>query len=147
MSKLYELRAALKAHLVANAGWTEDAIIVKRQTDLWNDIAVAVETAANGACLVIGIAEGRNPDPDGKLIMELTLPVTTICSITLTEGATPEEDLWETMVKAVHGTSLHPTRHSRYEFQFVSFKDDIELGDGTPQWLARQTIFKVRQNF
>jgi hypothetical protein len=147
MSKLYDLRAALKAHLVANAGWDPEAIIIKRQTDIWNDVAIAIETAKNNLCMVIGVAQGRNPDPDGKLIMDLTVPVTILATITLEEGATPEEDVWEQMVLAVHGTSLHPTGHCRFEFQFESFADDIELGDGRPQWIARQTVFKVRQNF
>ena len=147
MSKLHDLRTALKAHLVAQAGWAPGDIILQRQGDLWNEIATAMSTAVNGACLVIQSAKGRNPDPDGKLVMELTMRVTLICAEQLQEGQTPEEELWETMVLAVHGKSFHPSGNCIYEFQCMEFDDDVQLADGAGNWLARETVFRVRQNF
>jgi hypothetical protein len=146
VSKLYDLRSALKAHLVDEELFAEDSIIIKRQTDIWNDIAVAIASTVNSVAVVIGVAEGSSADDD-ELVMELTVPVTILCPPSLEEGALPEEDLWEAMVKAVHGFVVHPSEHCQWEFKFRNFSDDVELGDNAAQWLARQTVFRVRQNF
>lgn len=146
MSKLYDLRTALKTHLVDEGLFDEPAIIIKRQTDIWNDIAVAIASTEHSVAVVIGVAEGSSADDD-ELVMDLTVPVTILCAPSLEEGAVPEEDLWEDMVKAVHGFVVHPSGHCQYEFKFRGFSDDVELGDNAAQWLARQTVFRVKQNF
>ncbi len=142
MSQLYDLRAALAAAIVtADIGWTADTILLKRQTDLGNDIATALSTAAHGAVLHIGIAEG-SATAKHRLGVELTLPLTIVCLPQVEEGATPEEDLWEALVRFVSGLILPGDAHCYSEFRFKSFSDaDLTLDGGTA-YLARQTVFE-----
>lgn len=141
MSKLYDMRRALADSIIAaNIGWTEETIILKRQTDLWNDVATAMATAVNGAVLHIGIVEGSAKEGYG-LMMDLTVPLTIICSPVVDAEATPEEDLWEALITFVQGHTLTSEDHCMYEFQFKSFSDSDLEADGGTRYLARQTIF------
>jgi hypothetical protein len=154
MSSIYDLRVAIRDALVAEGIWKAEDIILKRQTDIWNDIAVAISNSMNGAALVIGVAEGVDSRSDSQqsrdkqLIQELTIPITTICEIQLTKGATPEEDLWERTTLFLNGwvPPLDYTRgrHSDYRLRYQRFSDDVEMGDGQQSWLARQTIFQTK---
>jgi hypothetical protein len=140
MSKLYDLRQALgNAIIAANLGWSQNTIILKRQTDLWNDVATSIEVSQNGAVLHIGTAEGTATEDDG-LEMEVTVPITILCLPELVEGATPEEDLWEALVLFVHDLRLDNLHHS-YRFRFKSFSDLEIEADGGTGYLGRQSIF------
>lgn len=141
MSKLFDMRRALAdAIIAADIGWTEDGIILKRQTDLWNDVASAMATAENDAVLHIGIAEGSAKEGYG-LLLDLTVPLTIICAPVTQEGAVPEEDLWEALVKFVHGLKLQADDHCMHAFTLKSFSDSDLEADGGTRYLARQTIF------
>ncbi len=141
MSQLYDLRAALAASIItADIGFTADSIILKRQTDLWNDVATALAVNAAGVVLHIGIAEGAASEPDG-LEMDLTLPLTILCLPQVVEDATPEEDLWEALVRHVHDLRLSAAEPYAWRFRFKSFSDiEIQADHGTG-YLGRQTVF------
>jgi len=143
MSKLYDIRRDLAAS-IADAGIVPaDAIVIKRQTDLWNDVALAVDAATDSICLVIGIATGEATG-DADLEMEVTVPLTLLVPPALEEGAAPEEDVWEALVKHVHGLLLNPADHYNYRFRFKSWADaDQEANDGTA-YLGRQTVFAYK---
>jgi hypothetical protein len=141
MSQLYDIRAALAASIIqADIGWKESDIILKRQTDLWNDVATALAGSDTGAVLHIGVAEGDSTDDDG-LEMNVTVPLTILCPPQLNEGATPEEDLWEALVLHVHDLRLG-NDHFAYRFRFKSFTDVEIEADGGTGYLGRQTVFQ-----
>lgn len=143
MSKLYDMREALAASIIAaDIGWTADTVLIKRQTDLWNDVATAMAASSSGAVLHIGVAEGSSAEDDG-LEMEVTVPLTILCLPQCEAGAIPEEDLWEDLVRHVHDLRLGTLPHS-YRFRFRSFSDlEIEADRGTG-YLGRQTVFVRR---
>jgi hypothetical protein len=141
MSQLYDMREALAASIIAaDIGWTAADIILKRQTDLWNDVATALAGSETGAVLHIGVAEGDSTEEDG-LEMNVTVPLTILCPPNLTEGATPEEDLWEALVTHVHDLRLGSDSFA-YRFRFKSFTDVEIEADGGTGYLGRQTIFQ-----
>lgn len=141
MSKLYDMRRALAASIItANIGWRDETILYKRQSDLWNDVAVALNGSPHGAILHIGVAEGQSTE-ENSLEMEVTLPLTILCLPQVLPGATPEEDLWEALVSHVHDLRLAANDPFAYRFRFKSFSDlEIEAGGGS-QYLGRQTNF------
>jgi len=141
MSKLYDLRAQLKLDIIAaNIGWVDDTIIIKRQTDLWNDIGTAIGSAKHGAVLHIGVASGTSTD-DHELEMELTLPFTILCEPQVIEDQIPEEDLWEDLLKFLQGKAMEDSDSCLTGFRFKSFTDsELETPSGY-KYLARQTIF------
>jgi len=143
MSKLYDLRADLAASIIAaNIGFSADNIILKRQTDLWNDVATALAGLGNGLVLHIGIAEGASTEPD-SLEMELTIPLTILCLPQVAEDATPEEDVWQALVEHVHGLRMAGDPYA-WRFRFKSFSDlEIQADHGTG-YLGRQTTFNKR---
>jgi hypothetical protein len=143
MSKLYDMRQALADSIIAaGIGWTADTVLIKRQTDLWNDVATSIASSKSGAVLHIGVAEGDSQGAD-DLEMEVSVPLTILCLPQCEEGATPEEDLWEAMVKHVHDLRLG-TDHHAYRFKFKSFSDLEIEADGGTGYLGRQTIFTRR---
>lgn len=140
MSRLYDIREALAASIVAaDIGWAADSIIIKRQTDLWNDVATVVATNKHGAALFIGVAEGTRTD-ERSLEMELTVPLTILVLPQTLEGATPEEDLWEALVEHVDDLTLGQDHYS-LRFRFKSFTDVEIRADGGTEYLGRQTVF------
>ena len=144
MSKLYDLREALKAQIVAaNLGWTDDTVLIKRQGSFWNQVATAIGAAKNGAVLHIGIATGK-PIGDETLEMELSIPLTIVCKPQVSKDAVPEEDLWEALLLFVHDLKLSEDDHCSYRMIFDGFTDlDIEAAGGT-SYLGRMTTFKRR---
>jgi len=144
MSKMYDLRAALKtAILAANIGWEDETVLIKRQGSFWNDVATAISSAKHGAVLHIGIASGK-PTEEESLEMELSLPVTIIAEPQVDDAAKPEEDLWEALVTAVHDLRLPGTGFYKDRLIFDGFQDIDILADGGTAYLGRQTIFKCR---
>lgn len=141
MSQLFDMRSALADSIVqANIGWKECDIILKRQTDLWNDVATALAASNTGSVLHIGVAEGDSTEDDG-LEMNVTVPLTILCPPQLADGATPEEDLWEALVKHVHDLRLGSDPFA-YRFRFKSFSDVEIEADGGTGYLGRQTVFQ-----
>jgi hypothetical protein len=141
VSKLYDLREALAASIVtADIGWAAGDIILRRQTDLWNDVATAIAGSKNGAVLHIGVAEGDSTEEDG-LEMNVTVPLTILCLPQVLQDAAPEEDLWEALVKHVHDLRLSADSFY-YRFRFKSFSDVEIEADGGTGYLGRQTVFQ-----
>lgn len=140
MSKLYDIRADLAASIIAaNIGFTADNIIIKRQVDLWNDVASSIAASKDGIVLHIGVAEGSSLE-DEELEIQASMPLTILCLPQVDEDATPEEDVWEALVLHVHGLRLGADHWAR-RFIFKSFSDiEIEADGGSP-YLGRQTIF------
>jgi hypothetical protein len=145
MSRLFQLRQDLAAAIIAAMPtvFSADNVILKRQGDLWNDIATAVAASASGMALHIGIAEGASTEDDG-LEMEITVPLTLLCPPEVVAGATPEEDVWETLVAAVHDMRLNPADPYAYRFRFKSFSDIEVPADRGTAYLGRQTVFTRR---
>ena len=140
MSKLYDFRSDLAAAIVAaDIGWTADTIIILRQGDLWNAVATAIETSANGAVLHIGIAEGTASEEAG-LELDISVPLTILCLPQVEEDAKPEEDLWEALVQFVHGLQLNGEPYA-YRLRCKSFSDIEVKTDGGTGYLGRQTNF------
>lgn len=141
MSKLYDLRQELADSIIAaDIGFTDDNVILRRQTDVWNDLATAIAASRDGMALHIGVAEGQASEEDG-LEMELSLTLTIVCRFQTAADATPEEDVWEALVSHVHDLRLSPTDSYAERFRFRSFAD-VELdSDRGPEWLGRQTVF------
>lgn len=156
MSTLFDLRKSYQAALVASGLWNEEAIIIKRQTDIWNDIAFAMEATKNGCVLVIGVAAGRKNkgqgSGNGKLDLQLTMPFTIFCAPVIDESdenaPPPEEDIWENTIGFLDGYAGNDPsgrrKHSMYELSFEDFSDDVEIADGQPHYLARQSVFSVK---
>lgn len=142
MSKLFESRQELATAIAAaDIGFNADNIIIKRQGDLWNDIATSISASKDGVVLHIGTASGSSTEEDG-LEMDIILPITIIATTQLVDGARPEEELWEDLM-----TFLHDYRFANkpfaYRLKFQSFEDlEIEADDGT-EYLGRRTNFKT----
>lgn len=144
MSKLYDLRAALKTQIIAaNIGWVDATVIIRRQGSFWNNVATAINSAKHGAVLHIGIASGEPAEPE-SLEIDLTIPLTIICKTQVSKTARPEEDLWEDLVTFVHDLRVTVPDAYTYRMTFAGFTDiDIEA-DGGSSYLGRQTLFKRR---
>jgi len=141
MSKLYDLRADLAASIIAaNIGFTAKNIILKRQTDLWNDVATTLAIDDLGIVLHIGIAEGAASEPD-SLEVDLTIPLTILCLPQVVEGSDPEEDVWQALVQHVHDLRLSDSEPYSGRFKFKSFSDIEIQADAGTGYLGRQTVF------
>lgn len=148
MSALYSLRKAVRTALIDSGLWTKPEILIKRRTDIWNDVAVATETSEGGQCLVVGIAKGvpsRVQQEGSKMvIMEVTIPITMIelPNVDPTEpdddAVTDEETRWEATVLALQGNPLGRSA-LHYQLDFDGF-EDVEDDD----YVIRQTVFKTR---
>jgi hypothetical protein len=144
MSKLYDIREALAESIAAAGIFRREEIIIVRQADLFNEIATALSTASNGVCLHIGVAEGK-PLGDEEIDYDTAVPLTIICPPELPpQDATPEEDLWEALVKHVNGLRLKPTDHVSYRFRYGPFQDIEVKDDNGSEYLGRQTVFTYR---
>lgn len=146
MSRLYSLRRQIRDVLLAD-GWEANEVIIRRRTDIWNDIAVATGASKHGQCLVIGVAKGTKLGPDRpgtrKIVMEITVPVTLIELPTVDpaqpeDGDADEDDRWEAMCLLLQGESLGRSA-LHYELDFDGF-EDVE----DDEYVIRQTTFKTR---
>lgn len=147
MSGLYNIRREIKNVLIGSGLWTADEILIKRRTDIWNDIAVAAQASKTGQCLVIGVAKGApvaSQKPGSKLLrMELTIPITLVELPTVDPeqplaGESDEDDRWEATALLLQGESLGRSA-LHYELDFDGF-EDVEDED----YVIRQTTFKTR---
>lgn len=144
MSKGLNKRQALKDAIVAaNIGWVADSIIVKRQTDLWNDIsaAIACRKTSHRCALHIGAPEGKRADEE-ELEIDLTMTLTIVASPVVVRDATPEEDLWEDLVKFVDNLTLGTNTPERYRLRYQSHQD-VDLDNDGISYLGRQTVFTM----
>ena len=143
MSKLYDMRQSLATSIIAaSIGWTHQTVLIRRQSDFWNDVAGALAASRNGAVLHIGIAEGTSLDEE-ELEMEVTVPLTILCVPQVISGGRPEEDLWEDLVRHVSGLRMGDDLHA-HRLRFKSFSDIEVQADGGTEYLGRQTIFQKR---
>lgn len=148
MSGLYSLRRAIRTLLLADGLWAEGEVLIKRRTDIWNDVSIATEASKSGQCLVIGVAKGTPVSSQRKgskqLVMEITIPITMIelPNIDPEEPAddaeTDEDSRWEAMVMRLQGESLGRSA-LHYELDFDGFEDVDDK-----EYVIRQTVFKTR---
>lgn len=147
MSQLYDIRKAVKSLLLHDELWMPDEVIIKRRTNIWNDVAVATAASRAGQCLVVGVAKGTTSNKQNarskRLLMNVTLPVTLIELPTVSDaepvpGALTDEDTrWEATVMRLLGSPLGRSAE-HYELTFDSF-EDVE----DEEYVIRQTVFKT----
>ncbi|MEM1083223.1 MAG: hypothetical protein AAGI48_03805 [Verrucomicrobiota bacterium] len=102
MSKWLDRADLLKAHLEGVAGLSEIPVEVDRQKDINSVIAGAI-AEASGACITILWTGGGNPDPKSNdLRMGGRFTVTVNGLEILREGATPLDEIAETVAEAMH---------------------------------------------
>ncbi len=139
----YQLRKAVKALIVDSGLMSGGQVIIRRRTNIWNDIATAIESQRDGQCLVIGTAKGdplRNPgDKSNVARMDLTIPV----SLVETPRTDPEEDeeedlLWQRILAVLQGETLGRSDTGNWALRFDGFDDAEAKG-----YVIRQTIFKT----
>jgi hypothetical protein len=129
-------------------------VLIKRRTDLWNAVSVAVAASQSGQCIVVGVAKG-SPDKSQRkgskqLMMEVTIPLTLIelPSVHHEEEwrtvmdfgiPTPDEDSrWEaTLMRLLDSPLGRSAEH--YGLEFDGFE---EIND--EEYVIRQTTFKTR---
>ena len=147
MSKLYDIREAVKSLLLQGGLWEADEVLIKRRTAIWNDVAVAVGASKHGQCLVVGVAKGtpfgQQNARSKRLLMNITLPVTLVELPTVSDEepsdyATSDEDTrWEETVMRLLGDPLGRSAE-HYELVFDGF-EDVE----DEEYVIRQTTFKT----
>lgn len=147
MSKLYDIRKAVKSLLLQGDLWTDGEVIIKRRSAVWNDVSVATQASKCGQCLVVGVAKGN---PSGKqnarskrLLMDIIIPITLIELPTVNDDepsdydTTDEDTRWEATVMRLLGDPLGRSE-DHYELTFDGFED---LDD--KEYVIRQTTFKT----
>lgn len=142
MSALYQIRKEIKALLLQGGLWSDGEVLIKRRSDVWNDIAIAAAASDAGQCVVVGVAKGV-PDKgqvtgSQQLKINVTIPVTLIELPDRNDEAGEEEDVrWEATVMRLLGSPLGRSE-VHYSLEFESF-DDVDDSD----YVIRQTVFKT----
>jgi len=146
MSKLYDLRVAIKTAIVAeDLGLAEDDIIIARQADIFTEIEQRVSAATNGVVLVISAAKKTNEAPKlekprWKVTLKLTLWVRPIWD---TENK-PEEDISELLDNFIAQLDLTNNSPSKCQ-KAIEVMESNEIPD--PDYLVRElTIQTLIQN-
>lgn len=143
ISTLLGLRKWLRDSIVAaGLGLAEDAILLHRQGDFWNDVAMAINTAENRVCLKIEHPQGRNTDQSGaRLDLNLTITLTLLCEPETDADAVPEEPIFEALMHHIHGLKIPsgPGRPCVFHFLVEGFGEMDVSG-----YLARQIIVAKR---
>jgi hypothetical protein len=146
MSKIYQVRKVIREILTVDGLWHADEVLIKRRTDIWNDVAVACAASARGQCLVIGVAKGRSltKTQGGKrLRIELTIPVTLLETpnvdpeVDESDPEVDEDTRWEAMVMRLQESPLGRSA-LHYSLQLEDF-EDVEDDD----YVIRQAVFKT----
>jgi hypothetical protein len=147
MSNLYKIRRDIRDLLVEESLWESDEILIKRRSNIWNDVAVACGASARGQCLVVGVAKGRRIGTSGRrgaktIRLEVTIPITLlelpdVESTQPEEGEPDEDDRWEETVMRLDGDALG---RSPLHFQ-LDLEDFEDVEDD--EYVIRQTIFKT----
>jgi hypothetical protein len=147
MSNLYKLRRDIRDLLVEDCLWDREEILIKRRTDIWNDVAVACAASARGQCLVVGVAKGRRVGTSGRrgvktIRLEVTIPLTLMelpntAPEQAEEGEPDEDDRWEATMTRLDGD---PLGRSPLHFQ-LDLEDFEDVED--EEYVIRQTIFKT----
>ena len=148
MSGLYQLRKEIRTLLLQDGLWSNDEVIIKRRTNLWNTVATAIGASEAGQCIVVGVAKGSPHSTQRKgsknLIMEVTIPITLV----ELPGVDPEEyqapdgsdedSRWEDTVMRLLGEPLGRSAET-YELDFDGFEDLVD-----EEYVIRQTTFKTK---
>jgi hypothetical protein len=144
VSKLLQLRQFLRTAIAAaDIGFPADSIIIRRQSDIWNDVATAIAASENGAILHIGVADGQNSETAG-LELECDIPITILALPQIQPDQFPEELLWENLIKLVHGLKPQNDLPWLYRFRMTRWTDmDLQADEGTT-YLGRMTVFTAR---
>jgi hypothetical protein len=144
VAKLLQVRQFLRTHIAAaDIGFSEDSIIIRRQSDLWNEVATAIAASENGAILHIGVADGTNSESAG-LELEADIPITILALPQIQPDQFPEELLWEDLIKTVQGLKPSAGLPWLYRFRMTRWTDmDLAADDGTT-YLGRMTVFTAR---
>ena len=147
MSKLYDIRQAVKSLLLQGGLWEDGEVLIKRRTQIWNDVAVATGASNHGQCLVVGVAKGNSSNKQNarskRLLMDITIPVTLIELPTVSDeepsdyATTDEDTRWEETVMRLLGDPLGRSAE-HYELTFDGFE---EVDD--EDYVIRQTTFKT----
>lgn len=142
MSGLYQIRTAIRDLLIQDGLWDSSEVIVKRRSNIWNDVAVATNNSASGQCLVVGVAKGSadkgQKSHSQQLLMEITVPLTLVELPSVSPDEDPSEDeRWEATVMRLLGSPLGRSP-IHYELVFDGFAD-VEDED----YVIRQTTFKT----
>lgn len=140
---LLGLRKWLRDSIVAaDLGLAKPDILLHRQGDLWNDIAVAISNAENGVCLKIEDPQGRNRDETGsRLDFSLTITATLLCEPNTDPDAVPAEPIFERLMHHIHGLGIPsgPGLPCGFRFLTQGFGEMEVKG-----YLARQIIIAKR---
>jgi hypothetical protein len=147
MSQLYSIRRNIRDLIVDSEQFELDEILIKRRTNIWNDVAVAAAASTHGQCLVIGVAEGKkdgNARPrKGMIKLEVSIPITLIELPTITPEQPEaededEDDRWEALCLLLQGDSLgRGDQHFWLDMDsFTDVEDD--------EYIIRQAVFKTR---
>ena len=147
MSKLYDIRKAVKSLLLQGGLWEEGEVIIKRRTQIWNDVAVAAAASKCGQCLVVGVAKGSASNKQNarskRLLMDISIPITLIELPSVSDeepsdyATTDEDTRWEETVLRLLGDPLGRSP-DHYELTFDGFE---EVDDD--EYVIRQTTFKT----
>ena len=142
MSGLYSLRDEIRQLLLRDGLWAGGEVLIKRRTDIWNDVAVAAAASAAGQCVVVGTAKGTPQKSQSKeskrILMEVTIPVTLIeLPRTGPEEDPTEDQRWEATVLRLQGSPLGRP-DMIYNLLFDGFE---EVED--KEYVIRQTTFKT----
>lgn len=136
---LGDFRAAVKGTLVGRAAeLTEASIIIQRGPNILTQIEEAAALDGGGVVVTIAARRGRNPDPDGPLILDTSL-VISLWILTDYFPADPEveERLFEAIACALHGKRLH-LPHCYYELAVTDWAEE----SGKHYWVR---ALKIRQ--
>lgn len=147
MSAIFDLRNAAKTLLLVDDLWTADEIIIKRRTDIWNDVATSIECSKSGQCLVIGLFAGSASNKQRKGSSMLMMDVTLAFSLVerhqladpneLTDGSDEDSRFEETLLR-LQGSALGRNATLAYSLEFDGFAEQED-----EQYLIRQATYKT----
>lgn len=147
MSQLYDIRKAVKSLLLQDGLWGKDEVLIKRRTQIWNDVSVACQASEHGQCLVVGVAKGTTSNKQNarskRLLMDIIIPITLIELPTVSDeepsdyATTDEDTRWEETVMRLLGDPLGRSAE-HYELTFDGFEDVDD-----DEYVIRQTTFKT----
>lgn len=146
MSKFYDVREWIRDTLIAaELGWTTDTILIKRQGgNIWNQVATAMAIAKHNCVLQIECPSGENTE-EADLELNVTIQLNLLAAGEILPGTLPEEDIWQAMVKRLHGAKREPSHGWTYRLKLRRFADmEAESDDGGATYLCRQTFFEYR---
>lgn len=146
MSAVFDLRDAVKNLLLGENLWSADEVIIKRRTDIWNDVATSIAASKSGQCIVVGLLSGGKSDKQRQgsrnLIMNVTMAISIVEVHNLADpqtllDASDEDTRFEATLMRLHGSSLGRSAIT-YTLDFDTFAEQED-----EQYLIRQATFKT----